>query len=304
MRALGGRRVRRARRHADRRGARALPDLSRGDDPRRRDRSAGTPRRDHRVAGAVARRRRVGRGRRQRGRQCTHAGQHRVGARRVPGALAYLAAHVASRRHCVAPGSAGILALLALWVATSAASKAECLLAVYALYAWTLSSEERPPAETERSARGAGCGADVLRVVVGLGVVLLGADLVVKHALVLATSLQWDQTVIGIFIVGAGTSLPELALSLNAAIRGRAALALGNIIGSNVFDLLVPVGVSAVIHPLAIDGATLRFDLPALAILTLFGLARLVRHRRLGRGDALVLVAGYLVYAFVRLTYS
>jgi len=219
--------------------------------------------------------------------------------------LAGLFGHLHMSRRTLRRSGAMLLlaaALLAFLAADAGVTRVEgaVLLAVYGLFAWKLGKEEihrsRVVTASWRSLR-----RDLLAIAVGLAVVLACAQLVVDNALHLAEDHGWDQTLIGLFLVGAGTSLPELALSLGAVMKGRAGLAVGNVIGSNIFDLLVPVGLSAMIHPLAVGRFTLIVDLPVLVVLTLMALWFFSRNRGLQRGEAVTLVAGYFVYAALRI---
>ena len=103
------------------------------------------------------------------------------------------------------------------------------------------------------------------------------------------------QSVIGLTVVAGGTSLPELATSVVAAYKGRSAIAIGNVIGSNVFNILLILGTTAVIHPLRIMGITI-VDLMALLVsigfLWLFAYTKWYVSRREGA----VLVCGFLMY--------
>lgn len=139
-----------------------------------------------------------------------------------------------------------------------------------------------------------------LLIAVGLVTVILSAHVVVTEAVILAERWGITQTVVGVLIIGAGTSLPELALSVGAARKGHASLSVGNVIGSNIFDLLVPVGLAAVIHPLTVESTTIWLDLPALTLATLALLVFLVRRRGLQKGEALALVLLYVGYAALR----
>jgi len=138
-------------------------------------------------------------------------------------------------------------------------------------------------------------------VVVGLVVVAFSADLAVEHGLGLATRYELDPTAIGLFGIGVGTSLPELAVSIGAAARGRPALSLGNVIGSNTFDLLVPMGAGALIHPLTVERNSLYFDLPAITILAIYFAFRLATRGHLDTRDALGLFGFYVTFALFRL---
>lgn len=113
----------------------------------------------------------------------------------------------------------------------------------------------------------------MLWMALGLGALVLGSDLFVSSASDLAVSLGMSQAVVGLTIVAGGTSLPELATSVVAAYRGRSAIAIGNVIGSNVFNILAILGITAVISPLHISGITpidLGLLLGSVALLWLF----------------------------------
>ena len=113
----------------------------------------------------------------------------------------------------------------------------------------------------------------VLWMALGLGALVLGSDLFVSSASDLAVSLGMSQAVVGLTIVAGGTSLPELATSVVAAYRGRSAIAIGNVIGSNVFNILAILGITAVISPLHISGITpidLGLLLGSVALMWLF----------------------------------
>ena len=140
-----------------------------------------------------------------------------------------------------------------------------------------------------------------VEIALGLVIVTAGAHGVVTGAIGLADSLGVSQTMLGVILIGAGTSLPELALSLRAAMEKRASMSVGNVIGSNIFDLLVPVGIAAVIHPLSVEAGTVSFDLPALAILSAVLLFFLWRRRGVQRHEALTLVVLYGTYAVLRI---
>lgn len=141
---------------------------------------------------------------------------------------------------------------------------------------------------------------------IGLAVTGFFAHLVVGRGVALATAWGTSQTLVGLLIVGVGASLPELVLSVGAALRGRPGLSLGAAFGNATFDVLVPLGAAALLHPLAVASSTIRLDLPALAICT--GLV-LVLHRRTDatgptpsdRRRAAALVATFALYAVVRI---
>lgn len=138
-------------------------------------------------------------------------------------------------------------------------------------------------------------------LMIGGGIVLLyfGGDLTVRGALTLASSFDISPTIVGLFIVAAGTSLPEFVTSIIAVLRGELDLALGNVVGSNLFNTLVVLPTSSLITPIPVpDGGVvdLAVSLGLVAVLIpafLFGKARLGRRA----GFALVLFyAAYVVF--------
>jgi cation:H+ antiporter len=111
---------------------------------------------------------------------------------------------------------------------------------------------------------------------VGLGLLIAGAELVVRQGTGLADRFGISPLVVGMTVVAVGTSLPELAIGLNAAQQGNAGLAVGNIVGTNLVNILLVLGLSALIRPVSFERRTLRLDLPTMAGATvlLFLLAR------------------------------
>jgi cation:H+ antiporter len=135
-----------------------------------------------------------------------------------------------------------------------------------------------------------------LRLGVGLAIVVASAELIVRMAMTLA--IQWgvDQSFIGIAIVGVGTSLPEVVISLVALMRRRVGLSVGNLLGSNILDTLLPVGLAAAIVPLPFDSALLLFDLPMLLGLTVLAVVLLYRRGGVRWPQGLVVLTAYLSY--------
>jgi len=136
----------------------------------------------------------------------------------------------------------------------------------------------------------------VLGTAVGVAVLWLGARELVGGAIAIATTLGVPQRVIGLTVVALGTSLPELASSLVAAIRKEADIILGNIVGSNVFNLLAVLGTTAVAHPITFDGRASTPDILVMAAFSLALLPLMWRGQRLGRAAGGLLLAGYLAY--------
>jgi cation:H+ antiporter len=136
---------------------------------------------------------------------------------------------------------------------------------------------------------------DVLMVAGGLVMLVFGARFLVDSAIEIARTAGLSEAVIGLTIVAVGTSLPEFATSLVAALKKEADIAVGNVVGSNIFNILGILGISAAITPLSSAGITV-IDL---GVMMLFALVLWVFSRtgyRLTRGEGLLMVVGYAAY--------
>lgn len=136
----------------------------------------------------------------------------------------------------------------------------------------------------------------VLWVVGGLVALMVGAHFLVDGAVSIARGYGISEAFIGLTIVAVGTSLPELATSLIAALRKQSEIAIGNIIGSNIFNLLGILGVTALITPIPVATRFLSFDLPVLIAVSLVLTALLLSRPVIGRGIGLAMLASYVVY--------
>lgn len=139
----------------------------------------------------------------------------------------------------------------------------------------------------------------LLAIAAGVGGLVAGAQLLVGAAMALAAALGVSQLVIGLTVVAAGTSLPELATSVVAAIRGERDIAVGNVVGSNLFNLLAVLGVSAVVAPLEVPRAALYVDFPVAFLVTLVALPALATGLLIERWEGALLVACYTGYVTV-----
>lgn len=135
----------------------------------------------------------------------------------------------------------------------------------------------------------------LLTGLVGLALLLGGAEVLVRSGTRVATRLRIPPMVIGLTVVSVGTSLPELAIGVDAARSGSPGLATGNIVGTNLVNLLVVLGVGAVLRPVLFDRRTLRFDLPCMVAAALL-LWVLARHGVLTTGEGMLMVAAAVGY--------
>lgn len=137
----------------------------------------------------------------------------------------------------------------------------------------------------------------------GFIILIFSSHLVVENAMALAENWGVAQSFVGIVIVGLGTSLPELAVSIGAAFKKSAGMSVGNVIGSNIFDGLIPIGIGGVISTTKIEGFLLHFDLPFLFAVTLLVLLFLWTKRGISFIEGVVLIFLFFLYLLVKLFY-
>lgn len=142
---------------------------------------------------------------------------------------------------------------------------------------------------------------NVLFIVVGIALVLWGADRLTDGAVAVAEKMKMPQIVIGLTIVAMGTSMPEFCVSLISALKGTSDLAIGNIVGSNIFNALLIVGVSALVAPMSIMKTTVRNDIP-FALVASVTLLIMCLDGDISRIDAFILFALFLVFMYKTLT--
>ena len=135
----------------------------------------------------------------------------------------------------------------------------------------------------------------VVLLVIGLGCLVGGAELLVRGAAAIASRLGISPVVIGLTVVAFGTSAPELAVSVNAALGGSADVALGNVVGSNIVNILLILGLSATVGALAVTQRIIRLDVPILIVVTVAMMAMSLDNS-IGRLDGLILVFGAVGY--------
>lgn len=144
---------------------------------------------------------------------------------------------------------------------------------------------------------GAAVALNVLAILVGVGLLAGGSTALVHGAVGIASALGVSETIIGLTIVSAGTSAPELATSLVAARRGRDDVAVANVIGSNIFNILGIGGVTALIHPLPVPAEIVTRDVWWMLAVTAVLLPMMAPRLRVSRVSGAILLVAYLAYA-------
>jgi cation:H+ antiporter len=204
-----------------------------------------------------------------------------------------------------APIALGIAFLLPFFLLNQALSRVEglVLLAGIVTYTWmsvVLGRREGNDVKSDISTPSISrhWGIDVAFIAAGLGVLVLGSRLLVDHSVELAKTLGVSEAVIGLTIVAAGTSMPELATSVVAAVRKQPDIAIGNIIGSNIFNILAILGLASIISPLHAPGIS-RLDYGVMIVFTVLLIPLLYTGRLLHRLEGTTLLALYGVYLFI-----
>lgn len=137
---------------------------------------------------------------------------------------------------------------------------------------------------------------NVCFVLAGITCLMLGSRWFVELAIGIASAQGLSERVIGLTIVSAGTSLPELVTSIVAARRGNSDIAVGNVIGSNIFNILGVLGVCAAVTPQAVPAEVLKLDVPLMLVATVCLLPIMRSGGRISRGEGFALIGGYGIY--------
>lgn len=199
------------------------------------------------------------------------------------------------------PFTIGVTVLLAaLGLADNKVSRGEGLIllifmVLYLLYLLRMAKqggvmEEVPEAQKDESVLKM-----LLMIAVGIVMIVWGSDITVDAATALATVFGMTERFIGLTIVALGTSLPELVTSVTAAVKGKADIAVGNIVGSNIFNILFVVGTSALITPVVYNESFLIDSIVAVGAVVLLLLC-VLRKRKLTRTGGIIMLAGYAGY--------
>ncbi|MBI5002905.1 sodium:calcium antiporter [Candidatus Woesearchaeota archaeon] len=140
---------------------------------------------------------------------------------------------------------------------------------------------------------------DIIFAIAGVLFIIVSSNAVVMHGVKLAEALGVNQTLIGIFLVGIGTGLPELSVMLASARHRMMSLSMGDLIGSNIVDLLLATGLGGLISSFIVDKRLLAFDIPALFIFSVILIYYLRKDSKITRVEGISLIILYLVYAIM-----
>lgn len=175
------------------------------------------------------------------------------------------------------------------------------LLVVYMVYYILLLKTSKIPKENHISKENLSNFKLTGYLLIGFIVLIYSSHLVVSNAMIFAEKWGVAQTYVGIILIGLGTSLPELAVSIGAAMRKSVGMSVGNIIGSNIFDTLIIIGLGSTISPILMDRNLIKYDLLVLLVVTMTVVFFLNTKKGISKIESIVLIGIYLLYIMSKL---
>ncbi|MGA1793739.1 MAG: calcium/sodium antiporter [Thermoplasmatota archaeon] len=177
------------------------------------------------------------------------------------------------------------------------------LLGVYVFYVGYLFRTSKPTIKTDMNGIPSGRTIRLL-VITALGIALLfiGSPLLVRSSVALAGDLGVRNSLIGLSLVAAGTSLPELLTSIVAAIKHQKGIAVGNILGSNIFNILLIIGLSGLVEPIRMGGLMNPGVIPGMILITVLGI--LISRRKMGDLQGIILIFAYVLFFILMLPFA
>lgn len=167
--------------------------------------------------------------------------------------------------------------------------------AVFLYYIFEVARRDRSAQTVQETTEGKVWGKYIFLTILGLAAIIFGGDLVVGSASEIAVSFGMSTTLVGLTIVAVGTSLPELITSVTAALKKEGGIAIGNIVGSNIFNIFFVLGAASAVSPLAVDSKVF-FDIILMIILTVVLLVFSRTSYTIGRKEGVTLAAAYILY--------
>jgi cation:H+ antiporter len=168
-------------------------------------------------------------------------------------------------------------------------------LGIFMYYVIEVAMSSRKNGNDEQTPADLNWGKSILITVLGLAAIIFGGQMVVTNATEIAYSLGMSETLVGLTIVAIGTSLPELVTSIAAALKKESEIALGNIVGSNIFNILFILGTASLITPLPVNNK-IFVDVYIMIILTVLLLIFSRTNYRIGKREGIILVVSYVIY--------
>lgn len=172
---------------------------------------------------------------------------------------------------------------------------------IYYLFEMARSNSQKPPDSTLEYNNH--MGKKIFLSLGGLIGIIVGGQLVVDNSVVIALNWGLSQTVVGLTIVAIGTSLPELVTSVTAALKKENEIAIGNLIGSNIFNILFILGAASLLSPVSVDSSMIFIDTAIMIFYTIVLFVFAMSHYKISRAEGIILIMsyiGYIVYIIIR----
>jgi len=200
-----------------------------------------------------------------------------------------------------------LISLICWWFASDKQfSRPECLillglLVVYTAVSYVLGKKEAASAAPDEAMADAptSLGKDLGKISIGLIGLIGGSKLLLYGSVAIAKSIGVSDEIIGLTLIAAGTSLPELATSVIAARKGQSEIAVGNVVGSNIFNILGILGIAGTLLPLSVSDHMLGIDIPLMVVVSLGCLPIMWTGYRIVRLEGLLLLGAYLGYMYI-----
>lgn len=170
-----------------------------------------------------------------------------------------------------------------------------CFFGIFLFYLFEVAMHSREKTEEEANDASMPIGKNVLSTIGGLTAIIIGGDLVVESSITIAHSLGMSETLIGLTIVAGGTSLPELITSVTAAVKKHSEIAVGNIVGSNIFNILFVLGTASLISPIPVESKIFIDATIMIAFTILMWVFSRTQHK-ITRMEGVVLILSYVAY--------
>lgn len=168
-------------------------------------------------------------------------------------------------------------------------------LSIFMYYVFEVAMKSRKEAGEEQIPNNIKWGKSIFFALLGLAGIIFGGDMVVKNGTEIALSLGMSETLVGLTIIAIGTSLPELVTSITAALKKESEIALGNVVGSSIFNILFVLGAASVISPLQVNDKVFT-DIIVMIVLTILLLIFSRTKFKVGKLEGIVLAAFYVIY--------
>lgn len=200
-----------------------------------------------------------------------------------------------------------LASIVALWViglnGTIGRGEGFLMAGAYLFYLWTLGSKEKLVEKVVHNFTKTHVYFYTAMIPVGIFSLLFCSDFILDNAVILTHQLNLVGTLIGALIIGVGTAMPELATAVTALFRKSAGMSIGVLVGSNITNPMLALGIGAMISTYSVGKTLLAFDIPFWFLVSVIGLYFFRRKMHIEKKEAIALIVFYLIYVFIKLKF-